>query len=93
VILLRSFSDDNLPLDKRYHFLWFFFTAQETLTLESFVVDQIWRLGPVLAIGNPTEQLSPLGAAREYISGDRWRSRIRERLESRGVRVANVEVE
>jgi hypothetical protein len=85
-ILLRSFGDDNLPLDKRYHFFWFFFTAQEMLTLESFVVDQIWRLGPVLAIGNPGERLSPLGAAREYISDDRWRSRIREYLtESRYV--------
>jgi hypothetical protein len=85
-ILLRSFGDDNLPLDKRYHFFWFFFTAQEMLTLESFVVDQMWRLGPVLAIGNPGERLSPLGAAREYISDDRWRSRIREYLtESRYV--------
>jgi hypothetical protein len=85
-ILLRSFGDDNLPLEKRYHFFWFFFTAREMLTLESFVVDQLWRLGPVLAIGNPTERLSPLGAAREYIPDDRWRSRIREYLaESRYV--------
>ena len=69
VILLRSFDDDDLPLEKRYHFFWFLFTARETLTLESFVVDHIWRLGPVIAIGKPGEQLSPLGAAREYIPG------------------------
>jgi len=80
VLLLRSFGDDNLPLEKRYHLFWFLFTARETLTLESFVVDQIWRLGPVLAIGNPSEPLSPLGAAREYIPDDRWRNRIQQYL-------------
>ena len=80
VILLRSFDDDDLPLEKRYHFFWFLFTARETLTLESFVVDHIWRLGPVIAIGKPGEQLSPLGAAREYIPGERWRISIRSYL-------------
>jgi len=52
-ILLRSFDDDDLPLEKRYHLFWFLFTAEEMLTLESFVVDRIWPLGPVIAIGKP----------------------------------------
>ena len=76
VILLRSFDDDDMPLEKRYHLFWFLFTARETLTLESFVVDQVWRLGPVIAIGKPGERLSPLGAAREYGPDERWRSSI-----------------
>jgi hypothetical protein len=80
VLLLRSFADDNLPLEKRYHLLWFLFAADDALTLESFVVDEVWRLGPVLAIGNPSESLNPLGAAREYIPEHRWRSRIQEYL-------------
>ena len=70
VLLLRSFVDDNLPLEKRYRLFSFLFTAREALTLESFVVDQMWRWGPVLAIGKPSEHLSPLGAAREYIPED-----------------------
>lgn len=81
VLLLRSFGDDSLPLEKRYHFFWFLFTARNTLTLEAFVVDHLWRLGPVLAIGDPAERLSPLGAAREYIADERWRARIREYLQ------------
>jgi hypothetical protein len=75
-ILLRSFDDDDMPLGKRYHFFWFLFTARQTLTLESFVVDHVWRLGPVIAIGKPGEQLSPLGAAREYIPDGRWRRSV-----------------
>jgi hypothetical protein len=80
ILLLRSFEDDNLPLEKRHHFFWFLFTQRETLTLESFIVDQIWRLGPVLAIGNPRDNLSPLGAPREYVSDDDWQAHIRNYL-------------
>jgi hypothetical protein len=80
ILLLRSFEDDNLPLEKRHHFFWFLFTQRETLTLESFVVNQIWRLGPVLAIGNPRDDLSPLGAPREYVSDDDWQTHIRSYL-------------
>ena len=80
VLLLRSFGDDNLPLEKRYRLLSFLFSAREALTLEAFVVNQLWRFGPVIAIGNPTERLSPLGAAREYIPEDRWRSHVNEYL-------------
>jgi hypothetical protein len=78
VILLRSFADDSLPLGKRHHLLSM--TSEETLTLEQFVVDKIWRFGPVLAIGNPSDRLSPLGAAREYIPEDRWRASVQEYL-------------
>ena len=81
VLLLRSFRDDSLPLEKRYHLFWFLFAARETLTLEGFVVDRVWRLGPVIAIGNPGDRLSPLGAAREYVGEDRWRGHIREYLD------------
>lgn len=80
VLLLRSFGDDNLPLEKRYRLLSFLFSAREALTLEAFVVNQLWRFGPVIAIGNPTESLNPLGAAREYIPEDRWRSHVHEYL-------------
>lgn len=78
VILLRSFGDDSLPLGKRDHLLSM--TSHETLTLEQFVVDKVWRFGPVLAIGNPSDRLSPLGAAREYIPEDRWRASVQEYL-------------
>ncbi|MCC6427635.1 MAG: hypothetical protein IT435_12545 [Phycisphaerales bacterium] len=44
-------------------------------TVENKLVEQLSRLGPVIAIGDPTET-SPLpGAARMYL-GDEWQSRI-----------------
>ena len=76
VLLLRSFGDDNLPLEPRHHLLWFFHAAKEALTLEEFVVNQVWRIGPVVAIGNPRENLSPLGAARDYIDPADWQRRF-----------------
>ena len=81
VILLRSFEDDNLPLETRYRMLWFFSAAKEAFTLEEFVVNCVWRCGPVIAIGNPAEKLNPLGAAREYVPDDRWRTSIQQYLD------------
>ncbi len=81
VILLRSFEDDNLPLETRYRLLWFFSAAKEAFTLEEFVVNCLWRSGPVIAIGNPGEALNPLGAAREYVAEDRWKDVIHQFLD------------
>jgi hypothetical protein len=36
----------------------------------------MWSVGPVVAIGRPVAELSPLGAAREYIDGPDWQSRV-----------------
>jgi hypothetical protein len=80
VILLRSFEDDNLPLETRFRLLWFFTAAKEAFTLEEYVVNSVWRCGPVIAIGNPRETLHPLGAAREYVPEDRWQSAVRQYL-------------
>jgi hypothetical protein len=81
VILLRSFEDDNLPLETRFRVLWFFSAAKEAFTLEEYVVNCVWRYGPVIAVGNPRETLSPLGAAREYVPEDRWRTAIQQYLD------------
>ena len=81
ILLLRSFDDDNLPLETRFRVLWFFSAAKEAFTLEEYIVNCLWRQGPVIAIGNPRETLSPLGAAREYVPDDRWRAAIHEYLD------------
>jgi hypothetical protein len=49
---------------------------REQLTFEEFVVDRLWTLGPVIAIGKPEEKLSPVGAAREYVHGPNWQERV-----------------
>jgi hypothetical protein len=74
VLLIRSFTDDNLRLEPRFQM--FLAHLRRPLTLEAFVVEQLWSLGPVVAIGKPGENLSPLGAARDYIVGSDWQTRV-----------------
>ena len=80
VLLLRSFEDDNIILATRPRLLWFFHASKEASTLEEYVVNCIWKLGPVIAVGKPGENVSPLGAAREYVEEYQWRDCIREYL-------------
>jgi len=75
VLFLRSFADDNLPLEPAFR--WFRGLLREQLTFEEFVVDRLWTLGPVVAIGKPGEKLSPIGAAREYVDGPNWQERVK----------------
>ena len=81
VLLLRSFSEDNLALERRYRMLWILEGSKQTFTLESYVVNRVWYLGPVIAVGDPRDDLSPLGAARDYVPEDQWRARISEYLD------------
>jgi hypothetical protein len=74
LLLIRSFADDDLGLDRRHQPIKGHLRFR--LTLEEFVVDRLWELGPVIAIGRPWETLSPVGAAREYITGPNWRDRV-----------------
>jgi len=61
--------------------LWILEGSKQTFTLESYVVNRVWYLGPVIAVGDPRDDLSPLGAAREYVPEDQWRARISEYLD------------
>lgn len=73
-LLERTFGPLVVSPAPRFHM--FVGHLRRPLTLEAFVVDQLWRLGPVVAIGKPGETLSPLGAARDYIVGSDWRARL-----------------
>jgi hypothetical protein len=68
VLLLRSFSDDELvdarPVDffqRRY---------EETLTRA------LCTLGPIICIGRPNDTLGFGGAARLYVSNERWQEAV-----------------
>jgi hypothetical protein len=43
---------------------------------EQKVATSLGKLGPVIAIGRPDEQLPPLGAARFYVSQDLWQVKV-----------------
>jgi len=74
VLFLHSFADDDLPLVRRLEI--HVRVLKASLTLEELVVSRLWRVGPVVAIGKPKELFSPLGAAREYITGDAWQPEV-----------------
>ncbi len=78
VLFLRSFSDDELRITRKFGAGSIL--APKTLTLEELLVDRFWNIGPVIALGRPGEGLSPLGAAREYLEGGCWQQRIRNLL-------------
>ena len=74
LLLLRSFADDNLPLERR--FSMFGTLLQRPFTLEELMVDRLWSVGPVMAIGSPGETLRPAGAAREYVPDSAWQEHL-----------------
>lgn len=82
VLLLRSFRDDMTPLwrttDSR---AWMrSIIHRHYFTLEEAAEDTLSSFGPVIAIGRPGETLPPAGAAREYVSNEAWRGRIKEHI-------------
>ena len=65
VILLRSFGDDVIGVDRSPTVntplsSW----DSKALTLEEVIERALWIAGPVIAIGKPGEKLPPAGAAR-----------------------------
>ena len=71
VLLLRSFSDDDLKLPKDGG-------SMSRFTFEEALAHQLWCYGPVHAIGRPGESLPQSGASREYITNESWRERVIE---------------
>lgn len=80
LLLLRSFSDDTTPLERTsdQHSWKRHVVSPAIWTLEESIEHILRDHGPVIAVGRPGESLPPAGAAREYVEGDRWRSRIEQ---------------
>jgi hypothetical protein len=79
VLLLRSFADDDLALQRTRAFL--VNVTQTKLSLEELIVAQLWEVGPVIAIGQPALEIDPIGAARERIVGPLWQPRVQTLME------------
>jgi hypothetical protein len=91
ILLLRSFRDDNLKVKRALRGIVSSMTAYRVpMTLESCVAKFLWRFGPVVAIGRPGEDLPPLGAARQYVSGsaNEWQSNVERMIEEAQLIVA-----
>jgi hypothetical protein len=77
VLLLRSFSDDEIVIEHIGKGSTFF---PQPITLEEAIVPVLSLLGPVVAIGRPGEFMTPLGAAREYVSHETWKNEVQQWL-------------
>jgi hypothetical protein len=69
---LRSFADDRNPTAAEIPTVGQFAVALPNPTEEEDIAHALGAIGPVLAIGNPSEKLPTLGAARLYVTSERW---------------------
>lgn len=77
VLYLRSFESDALD-----HFEARSGLSTSATTKEVDLVSRFERIGPVLAIGRPGENLAQLGSARLYVADDDWQTIARRLMAS-----------
>jgi hypothetical protein len=98
VVLLRSFADDEtvykpnfLRTGYRQHATFSSWMWGFTLdTYEERMAHALRPLGPVVAIGDPTDRLSPLGADRLYVGDEPWQEEVLQLIRRAGVVVLQV---
>jgi len=83
VLYLRRFINDGLELPVER-------TRPGFLTYEMAMVNGMRTLGPCVAIGRPDEELPELGAARVYVSNEKWQAEVSLRLVRSQFAVFNV---
>ncbi len=80
VVYIRSFRDDTKLLTPHQKTdLWvsrLFMPVFGVKSREETLADCLSEIGPVVAIGNPREELPELGAARMYFRDDEWQQQI-----------------
>ena len=73
VVYLRSFTDDE-QLAQSYGQAQF--VPMNLSSREEMIGRLMNQIGPFVAIGRPSEELPTPGAARMYLSDDRWKSEV-----------------
>jgi hypothetical protein len=78
ILFLRAFRDDQVSLAAARLPLLLRLIDPDGIggSLEELIVQECTWLGPVLAIGDPSHPLPPLGVSRMYCSGDTWQDTV-----------------
>jgi hypothetical protein len=76
ILYLRSFRHDEIASKDSLRQLLSSFFGVGRFGAEEVLVRSLRKLGPVIAIGHPKEEMPPLGAARFYVNDDKWQSKI-----------------
>lgn len=74
VVYLRSFKDDARAANRVG------MASFRVNTEEGELADLVKHIGPLVAIGQPGEELPFFGAARVYVGQDEWQKRVRQLL-------------
>jgi hypothetical protein len=79
ILFLRSFTDDQVSLQSARvpRYLRVMDPGVATHRFEELLVTNMSRVGPVIAIGSPSDVRPPIGAAREYLGHDEWQRHVR----------------
>ena len=83
VLFLRSFRDDTVALRSPkagFDFRLFNYTERNK-SLDELLLEEGTSLGPVVALGNPTDAIPPYGAARAYLQNSDWQKMIADLME------------
>jgi hypothetical protein len=72
VLLLRSFTDDAMELERPHSTMF----GSTVVTFEEVLEEVCSWYGPVIAIGRPGETLPPLGAARLWVDHGSWQQKV-----------------
>jgi hypothetical protein len=78
ILFLRAFRDDQVSLAAARLPLLMRLIDPGSIggSLEELIVQEYTGLGPVVAIGAPTDPLPPLGVSRMYCSGETWQETV-----------------
>ena len=78
ILFLRSFSDDQVSLQSARvpRYLRVMDPGVATHRFEELLVINMSRVGPVIAIGSPSDVRPPIGAGREYLRHDDWHRQV-----------------
>lgn len=92
VLFLRPFGDDQitLPKERRWSLFAAFRIGERAKTLEHQVLEELTELGPVVAIGDPSVNTVPYGAARDYVPDSRWQDDVGDLIDRSGAIVVVV---
>lgn len=74
VLLLRSFADDGIEMNHR--FATRIGDVEQTRRFEQQLAGMFEAFGPLIAIGQPGEELPQIGAARGYRTEAEWQSEV-----------------
>jgi hypothetical protein len=78
ILFLRSFKDDQVSLASARvpRYLRVMDPGVVASRFEEMLVFNYSHVGPVIAIGNPNDAITPIGAGRGYLSHDDWRHQV-----------------